>query len=61
MTDISMLAYYYHDERFENLEEDKSTENSQEGEESDSNNENQQKAEKKNNADSFLDKIFKSE
>ena len=61
VTDISMLAYYYHDERFENLEEDKSTENSQEGEESDSNNENQQKAEKKNNADSFLDKIFKSE
>ncbi|MBO7505737.1 hypothetical protein J6T66_06550 [bacterium] len=39
VTDISMLAYYYHDERFENLDETTATENDQESEESDSDNE----------------------
>lgn len=60
VTDISMLAYYYHDERFENIEEETS-EDSQEVGESDSNSENQEKVEQKNTSDSFLNKIFKSQ
>lgn len=59
VTDISMLAYYYHDERFENLDETTVTENEQGAEESDSNSENHGTS-KKDNSDWFLNKIFKS-
>lgn len=59
VTDISMLAYYYHDERFENLDETTVTEDEQWTEESDSNNENHGTS-KKDNSDWFLNKIFKS-
>ena len=58
VTDISMLAYYYHDERFENLDED-DTENNQQAEESNSDNESHWTS-KKDNSDWFLNKIFKS-
>lgn len=57
VTDISMLAYYYHDERFENLDETAAVENNQE--ESNSNEENHGTSKEKK-SDSFLDKIFKS-
>jgi outer membrane usher protein FimD/PapC len=50
VTDISMLAYYYHDERFENLDETTATENDQKAEESSSNNENHGTS-KKDNSD----------
>lgn len=59
VTDISMLAYYYHDERFENLDEITATENDQEAEESSSDSENHGTS-KKDNSDWFLNKIFKS-
>lgn len=55
VTDISMLAYYYHDERFENLDEQTVAEENQE-----TNSENQGKSEGKDNSDSFLNKIFRS-
>jgi len=50
VTDISMLAYYYHDERFENLDETTATENEQDTEESGSNSENHGTS-KKDNSD----------
>jgi hypothetical protein len=55
ITDISMLAYYYHDERFENLDEQAVTQEDQA-----TNSENQEKNNQKDNSDSFLNKIFKS-
>ncbi len=58
VTDISMLAYYYHDERFENLDEE-SAENNQQSEESNSDSESHWTS-KKDNSDWFLNKIFKS-
>ena len=58
VTDISMLAYYYHDERFENLDETPAGENNAETEQSDSNNESHGTSQ--NNSDSFFNKIFKS-
>ena len=55
VTDISMKAYYYHDERFENLEEQVALEENQ-----DANTDNQENVEQKDNSDSFLNKIFRS-
>jgi hypothetical protein len=59
VTDISMLAYYYHDERFENLDETQAVEENQETAESDSSNESHGTS-KNDKSDSFLNKIFKS-
>ena len=59
VTDIKMLAYYYHDERFENLDETTVDENNQAAEESNSNNE-AHGTSKEEKSDSFLNKIFKS-
>ena len=59
VTDISMLAYYYHDERFENLDETQAVEENQETAESDSSNESHGTS-KDDKSDSFLNKIFKS-
>lgn len=60
VTDISMLAYYYHDERFENLDET-TEESNQESVDSNTNTESHWN-DKENgwNSSSFLDKIFKS-
>ena len=59
VTDISMLAYYYHDERFEDLDEEVTPEENQETAESDSSNESHGTS-KDDKSDSFLNKIFKS-
>ena len=60
VTDISMLAYYYHDERFENLDES-TEESSQEVDDTNTNTENHWTDQgKKWDSSSFLDKIFKS-
>ena len=59
VTDISMLGYYYHDERFENLDETSASNDNGESQESNANNENHGTS-KKDNSDSFLNKIFKS-
>lgn len=59
VTDISMLAYYYHDERFENLDEISAVEDNQEVTESDSNNGSHWTSQK-DKSDSFLNKIFNS-
>ena len=59
VTDISMLAYYYHDERFENLDETPASNDNGESQEYNANNENHGTS-KKDNSDSFLNKIFKS-
>ena len=59
VTDIKMLAYYYHDERFENLDETVVDENNQPAEESNLDNENHGTS-KEEKSDSFLNKIFKS-
>ena len=54
-----MLAYYYHDERFENLDETPASNDNGESQEYNANNENHGTS-KKDNSDSFLNKIFKS-
>ena len=59
VTDISMLAYYYHDERFENLDETPASNDNGESQEYNANNANHGTS-KKDNSDSFLNKIFKS-
>lgn len=60
VTDIKMLAYYYHDERFENLDETTVDENNQATEESVSNDGKNHGTNKEDKSDSFLNKIFKS-
>lgn len=58
VTDISMLAYYYHDERFENIvEESEATQDNQNANNSEANT----KQKDKSNSDWFLNKIFKSQ
>ena len=60
VTDISMLAYYYHDERFENLDES-TEENNQEAAESNTDAEDHWTDQNsKWDSSSFLNKIFKS-
>ena len=59
VTDISMLAYYYHDERFENLDETPASNDNGESQEYNANNENHGTS-KKDSSDWFLNKIFKS-
>ena len=61
VTDISMLAYYYYDERFENLDEEISEEsNNEENNQSDnSQNENTTTKNEWWDSKSFLNKIFK--
>ena len=58
ITNISMLAYYYHDERFENLEE----ENNESDQPTENQNSNTQEQETSKNwkSNSFLNKIFGS-
>ena len=58
VTDISMLAYYYHDERFENIvEEPEATQDNKNADNSEANT----KQKDKSNSDWFLNKIFKSQ
>ena len=59
ITNISMLAYYYHDERFENMDEEAVVEGDQNSDQSETNNESHGTSQK-NSSDSFLNKIFKS-
>lgn len=60
VTDISMLAYYYHDERFENLDEESNTAENQNVDDSNTENQESSGQKDKSNSDWFLNKIFKS-
>ncbi len=62
ITDIKMLAYYYHDERFENMDEESAEQSAQDQNNSDQNTESQESTQQnsKSNSDWFLNKIFKS-